>query len=123
MAESRINTKCSALTRAGISRKNQAYTAMIQFRPHKGGYIACSISLYEIASVPPSQGRVYRHRRRYIMNRDGSALTRAGISRTHDDGKYLDAFRPHKGGYIGLVISNDSGYVVPPSQGRVYHFP
>ena len=80
MVESRINTKCSALTRAGISI------------PDSGKI--------EIGIVPPSQGRVYHWNACRQRKTDCSALTRAGISCDCWGATEMMGFRPHKGGYI-----------------------
>ena len=82
MAENRVNTECSALTRAGIS---------IRYDETLPGFL-----------VPPSQGRVYRTGAETAILFVGSALTRAGISVICGTLGEIPKFRPHKGGYIAV---------------------
>lgn len=77
--KTRINTKCSALTRAGMSRIFVVKPGVCWFRPHKGGYVVLILLFLSSAPVPPSQGRVCRLFFSSPSPLFRSALTRAGI--------------------------------------------
>ena len=104
MAENRVNTECSALTRAGISDLQGVSYAAVMFRPHKGGYIELYSRQFCQMEVPPSQGRVYRISPFTEESNGRSALTRAGISYIKQHQRRRQLFRPHKGGYIDSAL-------------------
>ena len=111
---------CSLIICEGISTLIDFGAHSSRFPHYMWGYIACSMSLYEIASIPSLYVRVYLPEEDEVWDRYSSLIICEGISVESVKGIGITTFPHYMWGYIGFVPCKIFLPGVPSLYVRVY---